>query len=147
MIFSPNKLFFFIFFLKTKFRQKIKRFCNLLIRIVFGMLAETQVNCFRPKQGKIVTGRPCGSVALTMVRVLVLSAKVSGFESRSGHVHFPPLGSQDQAPACPNNSLIRNNFYRQSQLSLSAVVSYTLSKMCALFGMTSGQPACFHLDR
>ena len=41
------------------------------------------------KQGEIVAGRPCGSVA--QLSVFARSAKGPGFESRSGHVLFPPL--------------------------------------------------------
>ena len=40
------------------------------------------------KQGEIVTGRPCGSVAV--VRVLAY-VRGPGFESWSGRVLFPPL--------------------------------------------------------
>ena len=44
--------------------------------------ADSGTNLF--KQGEIVAGRPCGSVA-KLARVL------ARFESRSGHVLFPPL--------------------------------------------------------
>ena len=42
------------------------------------------------KQGEIVTGRLFGSVA-QLARVLTRYARGPGFESRSGHVLFPPL--------------------------------------------------------
>ena len=38
----------------------------------------------------VVAGRPCGSVA-QLARVLARCARGPGFESRSGHVLFPPL--------------------------------------------------------
>ena len=49
--------------------------------------ADSGTNLF--KQGKIVAGRPCGSIAL-LARVLARCARGPGFESRSGHVLFPP---------------------------------------------------------
>ena len=42
------------------------------------------------KQGEIVAGRPCGSVA-QLARVLARYARGPGFKSRSGHVLFPLL--------------------------------------------------------
>ena len=50
--------------------------------------ADSATNLF--KQGGIVAGRPCGTVA-QLARVLAQCARSSGFESRSGHVLFPPL--------------------------------------------------------
>ena len=41
-------------------------------------------------RGKILAGRPCGSVA-QLARVLARCARDPGFESRSGHVLFHPL--------------------------------------------------------
>ena len=43
-----------------------------------------------PSRGEIVAGRPCGSIA-QLARVLARSATGPEFESRSGHVRFPPL--------------------------------------------------------
>ena len=48
------------------------------------------------KEGGIVAGRPCGSVA-QLARVLARYARGLGFESRSGRVLFPPLWHSDNA--------------------------------------------------
>ena len=50
--------------------------------------ADSGTNLF--KQGEIVVGRPCGSVA-QLARVLARYARDPGFEFRSGHVLFPSL--------------------------------------------------------
>ena len=50
--------------------------------------ADSGMNLF--KQGDIVAGRPCGSIA-QLARVLARYARGPGFESRSGYVLFPPL--------------------------------------------------------
>ena len=50
--------------------------------------ADSGTNLFQ--QGDIVADRPCGSVA-KLARVLARYARGPGFESRSGHVFFPPL--------------------------------------------------------
>ena len=50
--------------------------------------ADSGTNLF--KQGAIVAGRLCGSVA-QLARVLARCARGPGFESQLGHVLFPPL--------------------------------------------------------
>ena len=54
--------------------------------------ADSGTNLF--KQREIVAGQPCGSVA-QLARVLARYARGPGFESRSGHVLFPPLRQKD----------------------------------------------------
>ena len=54
--------------------------------------ADSGTNLF--KQGEIVAGRPCGLVA-QLARVLARYARGPGFESRPGHVLFPPLRQKD----------------------------------------------------
>ena len=49
--------------------------------------ADSETNLI--KQGEIVTGRL--GIGSSVVRVLARSARGPGFESRSGHVLFPPL--------------------------------------------------------
>ena len=51
------------------------------------------------KQGEIVTGRPCGSVA--QLSVLAWCARGSGFETRSSHVLFSPV-TKAPTPLCEN---------------------------------------------
>ena len=65
--------------------------------------ADSGTNLF--KQGEIVAGRPCGSVA-QLARVLARYARGPGFESRSSHVLPPPPPPPPPRDICMPRTLI-----------------------------------------